>query len=139
MRIVRTVVLVLFAIALSAVPALCLQASPAPSATTEAQTTAPQQAYHLPPEKLAKAIALSRIRDIEHFVDAFWGFVVLWLLLATRAAAGLEAWAVGVFKKRWLQGLLFFAALIVVLTLTELPLDMYMHTVSRQYDISVQG
>jgi Zn-dependent protease with chaperone function len=51
----------------------------------------------------------------------------------------LEAWAVGVFKKRWLQGLLFFAALIVVLTLTELPLDMYMHRVSRQYDISVQG
>jgi len=139
MRIVRTGVLALLVVAVGAIPALCLQASPAPSTTTAAQTTAPQQAYHLPPEKLAKAIALSRIRDIEHFVDAFWGFVVLWLLLATRAAAGMEAWAVGVFKKRWLQGLLFFAALIVVLTLTELPLDMYMHTVSRQYDISVQG
>lgn len=120
-----------------AVPALGGQAGQAPSAST-AQTDA-QGAYHLPPDKLAKAVALSRIRDIEHFVDAFWGFLVLWLLLASKAAARMEAWTVGVFKKRWLQGLLFFVALIVVLTLAELPLDMYMHTVGRQYDISVQG
>jgi Zn-dependent protease with chaperone function len=138
MRIVRTGALLLCISVLDSVPAPCLQAAPAP-ASAGAQTASPQSAYHLPPEKLAKAIALSRIRDIEHFVDAFWGLLVLWLLLSTRAAAGLEAWAVRVFKKRWLQGLLFFAALIVVLTLTELPLDMYMHHVSRQYDISVQG
>ena len=87
-----------------------------------------------------KAIALNRIRDIEHFVDAFWGLLVLWLLLSTRAAAGMEAWAASVAsKKRWIQGLVFFAMLIVVLTLTELPLDMYMHNVSRDYGISVQG
>jgi Zn-dependent protease with chaperone function len=138
MRIVWTGVLVLCVFVVGSVPALCLQATPSP-ASAQAQTASSQSVYHLPPEKLAKAIALSRIRDIEHFVDAFWGFAVLWLLLSTRAAAGLEAWAVRVFKKRWLQGLLFFAALIVVLTVTELPLDMYMHHVSRQYDISVQG
>ncbi len=142
MRIVRTGVLVLCIFVAGSVTALCLQAvpesTPAP-ASANAPTASSQTAYHLPPEKLAKAIALSRIRDVEHFVDAFWGFAVLWLLLSTRAAAALEAWAVGVFKRRWLQGLLFFAALIVVLTVAELPLDMYMHTVSRQYDISVQG
>jgi STE24 endopeptidase len=138
MRIVHRGVLMFCVAVLGSVPLLGLQADQ-PAAQPAVQATATQQAYHLPPEKLAKAIALSRIRDIEHFVDAFWGLLVLWLLLATRAAAGLETWAVRVFTKRWLQGLLFFAALTVVLTLTELPLDMYMHHVSRQYDISVQG
>ena len=103
MRIVRTGVLVLCIFVAGSVTALCLQAvpesTPAP-ASANAPTASSQTAYHLPPEKLAKAIALSRIRDIEHFVDAFWGFAVLWLLLSTRTAAGLEAWAVGVFKKR---------------------------------------
>ncbi len=115
----------------------CLQgaeASPAATAQPEAQ-----QAYHLPPEKLAKAIALNRIRNVEHFVDAFWGLVVLWLLLATRAAAAMEAWVQRIAKKRWVQGLIFFAMLIVVLALTELPLDMYMEHVSLSYGISVQG
>ena len=107
-----------------------------------AQESAPaesEQAYHLPPDKLAKAIELNRIRDVEHFVDAFWGIAVFWLLLATCIAARMEAWALRVAKKRWIQGLAFFTALIVVLTLTELPLDMYMHHVSGVYGISVQG
>jgi len=90
MRIVRTGALLLCISVLGSVPAPCLLAAPAP-ASADAQTASPQSAYHLPPEKLAKAIALSRIRDIEHFVDAFWGLLVLWLLLATRAAAGLDA------------------------------------------------
>ncbi len=113
-------------------------ATQAPAATTQ-QGGADQQAYHLPPDKLAKAIALSRVRSVLHFTGAIWGFVVLWLLLATRAAAGLEKWAGQVSQKRWVQGLLFFAALIVVLTGASLPLDMYAQSVSRSYGISVQG
>jgi STE24 endopeptidase len=109
------------------------------SATATQQSSTQQDMYHLPPDKLAKAIELSRTRSILHFVDAFWGMLVLWLLLATGAAAKLEAWAKSVFRKRWLQGLLFFAALIVILTVTELPLDMYSHHISVHYDISVQG
>jgi hypothetical protein len=43
-----------------------------------------------------------------------WGLAVLWLLLATRAAAGLEAWAERICARRWMQGLLFFAAFLVI-------------------------
>ena len=68
-----------------------------------------QQAYSLPPDKLAKAIALSRVRNILDIVGSVWGLVVLWLLLATGAAAGLETWVQRVFRQRWLQGLAFFA------------------------------
>jgi STE24 endopeptidase len=117
--------------------------APAPAAAASASSgteqATPGQAYQLPPDKLAKAIRISRIRDVEHFADAFWGFLVLWLLLATRAAAALQGWAKHLFQKRWLEGLLFFAALIVILTVADLPLDLYMHQVSRSYGISVQG
>jgi Zn-dependent protease with chaperone function len=99
----------------------------------------PSQAYSLPPDKLAKAVALSRIRNIMDIVSGLWGLVVLWLLLATRAAAVLEAWAEGVLGRRWMQGLLFFALLLILTTLAGLPLDLYGHHVSRSYGISVQG
>ena len=73
----------------------------------------PRKAYTLPPDKLAKAIALSRIRNILDIAGSLWGLAVLWLLLATRAAAGIEAWAQRISQRRWLQGLLFFAAFLV--------------------------
>jgi STE24 endopeptidase len=139
----RGILTVCFAV-LMAGGALCFGAgqAPAPPQTQGSATDqqgGQQQVYRLPPEKLTKAIALSRTRSILHFADTFWGILVLWLLLATRAAAGLEAWAKRVFQKRWQQGLLFFAALIVVLTVTELPVDMFGHHISVRYGISVQG
>jgi len=112
-------------------------ASAAGQPPTKAQPAG--QAYSLPPDKLAKAIALSRIRNILEFAGALWGLAVLWLLLATRAAAGLEAWTQRICARRWLQGLLFFAAFLVITGLAGLPLDVYAHQVSRSYGISVQG
>jgi Zn-dependent protease with chaperone function len=98
-----------------------------------------QSAYQLPPGKLAKAISLGRIRNILDIVSSLWGIAVLWLLLDSRAAHGLEEWAHKTTPHRWAQGLLFFAALIVFLGLANLPLDLYAHHVSRAYGISVQG
>jgi Zn-dependent protease with chaperone function len=111
-------------------------AQPAP-APTASQPGA--QAYSLPADKLAKAIALSRIRNILGLVYSLWGLAVLWLLLATRAAAGLDARAQRLLRRRWLQGLLFFAAFLVITALANLPLDIYGQHVERSYGISVQG
>jgi Zn-dependent protease with chaperone function len=115
---------------------------PAPSQPAQAQPAAPsspQPAYSLPPEKLARAITLSRIRLILDLAGSLWGLAVLWLLLATRAAAGLAAWTERLQRRRWMQGLLFFAAFFVITTLAGLPLDAVGHQVSRHYGISVQG
>jgi STE24 endopeptidase len=123
-------------------PGLCSAQPPAsqPDSTQSATAPADQpQAYQLPPDKLAKAISLSRIRNIMDIVGSLWGLAVLWVLLASRGAAGLGAWAEGVSGRRWLQGLVFFAALIVVLTVANLPLDVFGHLVSRHYGISIQG
>jgi STE24 endopeptidase len=142
MGFVRSHAVIAFLVALFAVaaPRLCAGQSATQNQTpaTAAPQQPAQQVYQLPPDKLAKAIALSRTRNVLHFVDAFWGMLVLWLLLATRMAAGLEAWAKSVFSRRWMQGLLFFTALIVLLTVTELPVDMFAHHESVKYGISVQ-
>jgi len=114
-------------------------AQPAATASPSAAPQPAPQAYSLPPDKLAKAIALSRIRNIMDIVGSLWGIAVLWLLLSTRAAAGLEAWAQRILARRWLQGLLFFAVFLIISTLASLPLDLYGHHVSRAYGISVQG
>ncbi len=104
----------------------------------QTQTTA-QDAYTLPPDKLAKAEALSRIRVVLGFAGTLWYFVFFWLLLATRMVARLGYWAQRVTARRWLEGLLFFGVLIVAFTLAGLPLDVYGHNVSLEYGISVQG
>src|ERR1039457_3462994 len=83
----------------------------AQTAPQQAWTPAPlpansQNAYSLPPDKLAKAIAISRIRNIMDIVGGLWGLAVLWLLLATRSASTLGRWATRINPHRWIQGLL---------------------------------
>jgi Zn-dependent protease with chaperone function len=117
-------------------------AQPAPATVSAQPAAAPantQQAYSLSPDKLAKAIAISRIRNIMDIVNGLWGLVVLWVLLATGAAARLGAWAERLLSRRWLQGLLFFAVLLIILAVANLPLDVFSNHVERSYGISVQG
>jgi Zn-dependent protease with chaperone function len=130
----------------SLAPSFCF-AQPAPSQPAPASTAASSapsqpanaQAYSLPPDKLAKAITLNRIRIILDIAGSLWGLAVLWLLLATGWAAGLAGWAERLLGRRWMQGLLFFAVFLVVTFLAGLPLDAVGQSVSRHFGISVQG
>ncbi len=118
-------------------------AAPAPPAPASVSTGSapvnPQQAYTLPPDKLAKAIAISRIRNILDITGSIWGIVFVWLLLAARGWAGLEAWAQKISGKRWIQGLLFFAGFFIISAVANLPLDWIGQHYERSYGISVQG
>jgi len=128
-----------------------LRAQPAvpPASTANAQGTAAAQdaaskarspqAYSLSPEKLAKAVALSRIRNSLAIVDSVWGILVIWLLLATRAAAGLERLAQRTARRRWIQGVVFFVALLAITAAASLPIDMIGHHYGLTYGISVQS
>jgi|CZKF01.1.fsa_nt_gi Zn-dependent protease with chaperone function len=145
MRFVRRTLLTLcIAVLLNGLnPSLCsgqpAPAQPAPASTVVPAQPAGTQAYNLPPDKLAKAITLSRIRLTLEIVGSLWGLAFLWLLLSLRWAAGLAAWAERLLRRRWMQGLLFFAAFLVISTLADLPLDAIGHAISRHYGISVQG
>ena len=121
------------------VPASTSQASTDTQPTPQPAAPPVQQAYNLPPDKLAKAVTLLRIEVALDIAGSLWGLAVLWLLLATGWAARLAAWAELILRRRWMQGLLFFAVFIAVTTLAALPLDLIGHIVSRHYGISVQG
>ena len=68
----------------------------------------------MPPDKLAKAIALSRIRNILDIVGSIWGIVVLWLLLAARGAGRAGRMGAEDLGPRWIQGVVFFAAFLII-------------------------
>lgn len=124
-------------------PSLC-SGQPAPAQPATASTATPAQpastqAYNLSPDKLAKAIALSHISLALEIVGSLWGLAFLWLLLSLGWAASLAAWAERLLRRRWMQGLLFFAVYMVISTLADLPLSAIGHAVSRHYGISVQG
>ena len=121
-------------------PAAAQGRPPAPQTSTAAsQPSSSQQAYSLPPEKLAKAIAISRIRNILDIVGSLWQMAIFWLLLTTRTAARLEAGIMRIAPHRWAQGIFFFAAILILVWLSALPLNMYAHYVERSYQISVEG
>jgi Zn-dependent protease with chaperone function len=130
------------AVFLAAVSPRSLTAQSPAAPTAPAQAAAPansQQAYTLPPDKLAKAIAHTRIVEIVAIIDAIWSVVFIWILLSTRAWSGIEGWALRMAKRRWLQGVLFFFAFFLLTTFASLPLSAYLHEVSLAYGISVQG
>jgi STE24 endopeptidase len=97
-----------------------------------------EQAYSLSPEKLAQAIALNKIRVTLDIAGSLWGLVVLWGLLAFGVAERLDGWTRETMRWRSMQGLAFFAAIVIILTLASLPLDAIGHAASLRYGISVQ-
>jgi Zn-dependent protease with chaperone function len=122
-------------------PRAAAQAKPQVAPSTDQPQThgAPEQAYSLPPDKLAKARILDKIRLALDIGGSLWGLGFLWWLLASRAASRLEHWAWRVDSRRWIQGLLFFLVLLVATALANLPLEAIGHAVSRHFGISVQG
>lgn len=114
------------------------QRAPTP-ATAQNPPANAQQAYQLSPEKLAKAIAISRIRHTMDIVNGLWGLVLLWLLLAGGISARIENWAKSISQRRWIQGLIFFAAFILITWLAGLPLGWFSQSKEKSYAVSVQS
>ncbi len=98
-----------------------------------------EQAYSLPPDKLAQAIALNKIRVSLDIAGSLWGLILIWWVLRSGTAVRLDAWTRGTIKPRWLQGLAFFGVLLVILGIANLPLYVIGHAASLRYGISVQG
>ncbi len=95
-------------------------------------------AYALPPDKLAKAQALYRLRVALDFGGTIWGIVVLVLILQLGVAARIRNLAVNLSKNRWAQGFTFFFLFLLLTTMLSLPLDMYGQHVRTAYGLSVQ-
>ena len=96
-------------------------------------------AYSLPPEKLQRAIAYSRIRVILDFLGSGWGILQLILLLSLGLVARMRNVAVNLNRNRWVQGFTFVFLLLLASTALDLPLDLYGHHTAVAYGQSVQG
>jgi len=107
--------------------------------STTAQVQTPALPYQLPPDKLAQATALGKIRPLIHFGAELWEVVVLLLLLTTGAAARLSDRIATKVNKGWQRSGIFSAILAaLVFVLTDLPVEAIGHAFSLHYGISVE-
>jgi STE24 endopeptidase len=94
--------------------------------------------YTLPPDKLDKAIHLSRAHTALYFGDVAWTILILWLLIRSGIGARIRNWAVSTTDKAWLQSFLVAPAWLLLLSLAGLPIGAISHTVQVHYGLSVQ-
>lgn len=132
-------VLSLHSIAFAAAMQLASPATAASQATEPIPAPATGPAYTLPPEKLAKAIAFSRVQVRLHFIDAISGIVVLWLLLQFGIIAKYRDWAVSATRRRFVQGLIVFPLFLITTWLLSLPANFYGQSLALRYGTAVQG
>lgn len=105
------------------------------SSAGQTQTTE----YRLTPERYQKAVAYSRAGYSVYFVSVIWGIVALVVLLRSRIVAKLRDFAEQRSQRLWIQAALFVTPLSILLAILELPVRIYWHRLSLQYDQSVQG
>jgi STE24 endopeptidase len=97
-----------------------------------------QSVYSLPPDKLAKAIALYHARTLAYFGDTAWAIAALWFLVRLGAGPTIRDFAARVMRRPWLQGLIVAPIWLLILTLLGLPVELIMQHVDLAYGISVE-
>jgi len=119
---------------------LFVEAQSQPHITEERPTNDQQiKSYSLPPDKYDKAISYSRAQYRLHFIGTAYSFLILLFLLSRRIAPFFRDWAERVSRRRFLQALVFVPLLLLTFDVFKLPLDIYQHKLSRQFEMSVQG
>jgi STE24 endopeptidase len=118
---------------------------PATSAAVETQDSTQRAtegkitAYTLPPDLYKKAKDLSRIHFRFNLIGFFYGLFALWIVLRGKLAARYRDWAEQASSNRILQAAVFAPLLILTIAALQLPAEIYEHSVSRAYGISVEG
>jgi Zn-dependent protease with chaperone function len=138
--------LILCAFVALSFPFALTQSAPVAQSESAAQrqTTQPPRElkvteYSLPPDKLAKAEALYKIRTVLYLFGMIFGIPVLWVLLKLRVAPVFRDLAERASKNSFMQALVFASLLTLLIAVVSLPIDIYEHHISRAYGLSVQG
>ena len=97
------------------------------------------QTYTLAPDKLAKAVAYAAARNRLHFAAAAYGIALLIGLLSLRVAPRFRDWAERLSRHLILQSLVLGALLSLVVDGLSLPVSLWGHHLSLEYEQSVQG
>ncbi|HEX5236429.1 MAG TPA: M48 family metallopeptidase [Silvibacterium sp.] len=97
-----------------------------------------QSVYSLPPDKLAKAVALYHARTWAYFGDVAWTVVALWVLIRLRAGAAIRDLAARGSRRLWVQGIIAAPIWVLILIALGLPVALLMQHVDLVYGISVE-
>jgi STE24 endopeptidase len=122
-------------------------ASAAPAATASTSSAAPDAAsttvsiaaYAPPPEQYAKAQEYSRSHYRHFFLDAFYGFLVLLVLLRWRVAPAFRNLAERVSQRRFAQMIIFAPLILLTIAVLGIPTDISDQKLALAYGLSVQA
>lgn len=113
-------------------------AQPAGAGVGVSEATPVEREYKLSPEKQRRAILLAHKRLALDLVATGWGIAQLWLLLRLGLAARMRDVSAQLSRRQWIHGAVFVSALLLLMTLLDLPLSMVGHHISVEYGQSVQ-
>ena len=146
MRQLRSTILfcvVAVAVATSAAQANHGSSQPAAPANSSAIANASAQPaviteYAPPPAKFARAKAYANAQHRHFFINAFYGFLVLLVLLRWRVAPAIRNLAERVSGRRVVQLIIFAPLILLIIALLGMPSDAWDHALDRAFGLSVQ-
>jgi STE24 endopeptidase len=95
--------------------------------------------YTLPPDKLAKAKTLTKLRILDYLGASIWTLAALLILLQVHVFSQVRDFAERTISSVWLQGLMCLPAFLVILFLLALPFHVLEHYVHHSFGLSVQN
>jgi STE24 endopeptidase len=121
-------------------PAPATRASTANGAAPASPHAPPRITEYQPPaEEYARAAAYSRQHYDHYFVGAFYGLVVLLVLLMWRAGPRFRDLAERASRRRFVQMTIFAPLLLLAVAVLGLPADVWDQTLARRFGLSVQN
>jgi Zn-dependent protease with chaperone function len=116
-------------------------ASASPSSSRQSQTAPAASAiveYAPPPAEYARAKAYSNAHYRHVFIGAFYGFLVLLVILRWRVAPSFRRVAERVSARRSVQLIIFGPLILLTIAILGIPSDIWDESLQRNYGLSVQ-
>jgi len=117
--------------------------TPTPATATESKATEPAPTtiveYAPPPAEYARAKAYSSAHYRHVFIDAFYGFLLLLVLLRWRVAPAFRNLVERISSNRFLQLIIFAPLILFTLAALGIATDIWDESLQRAYGLSVQG
>ncbi|MFY9659068.1 MAG: M48 family metallopeptidase [Terriglobales bacterium] len=141
----RIAVLALFLLFAATLATLHAQSSPASDssspavvATTPVAAGAPIVEYAPPPAEYARAKAYSNSHYRHVFIGAFYGFLILLVILRWRVAPAFRNLAERASSSRFVQRIIFAPLILFTIAVLGIPSDIWDESLQRAYGLSVQ-
>lgn len=115
------------------------QQSPAAAAASPAASESTPTEFTLPPEKYRQAVEYSRSKYFHYFANAFYGLVVLLLVLWWKLAPRFRDRAEKASPRRIVQLLIYAPLLLLTVAALGAPSDVWDQSLERRFGLSVQS